>query len=168
MKPILTGFSQLAYSTNDIDHAMDLYDRKYGVSSFYRLDVELAAVVFGTEGTCSLKIGLANVEGVQIELIEPVTDIADFFGAGLKGKAEFTLALHHVCQPVTGDIANWEAHLADLGGPDRPIVCSALGGDYARIVFTDDRALLGAYIEHIWMTPEAWQDIRAKVPFNRG
>ena len=29
-----------------------------------------------------------------------------------------------------------------------------------------DRKLLGAYIEHIWMTPEAWADMGSKVPFH--
>jgi len=168
MKPILTDFCQLAYVTNDIDEAMALYARRYGVPSFYRLDVDLPSEVDGSTGVIKLKIALANVAGVQIELMEPVADLGGFYGSTIAGQTGLAFGLHHVCQKVVGDIAEWEAHIAELGGPDRPIACSARAGDYARIVFTDDRALLGAYIEHIWMTPAAWADIASKVPFHSG
>lgn len=166
MKPILTGFCQLAYVTNDIDECMALYARSYGVPSFHRLDSELPAEANGVVGTLRFKVALADVEGVQIELIEPVDDLGEFYGSAIAGQTGFALGLHHVCQRMTGDFAEWEAHIAELGGPGRPIVCSASAGDYARIVFTDDRAVVGAYIEHIWMAPDAWAEIASKVPFH--
>jgi len=165
MKPILTGFCQLAYVTNDIDEGMALY-ATYGVPSFHRLDAELPAEANGEAGTIKLKVALANVEGVQIELIEPVADLGGFYNSAIAGQTGFALGLHHVCQKLTRDFADWEAHIAELGGTRRPIVCSARADDYARIVFTDDRKLLGAYIEHIWMTPEAWADMGSRVPFH--
>ena len=168
MRPILSGFAQVAYATNDIAYAMDLYDKKYGISSFYQLDAQMPARVRGDEGVVSLKVGLANVAGVQIELMEPLSDLDGFFGSDLAGKSGFTLALHHFLQLVDGDLADWDAHVAELEGAGRDVVCQLHAGDSARVMFTDDRSMLGVYLEHIWMTPEAKRAIESQVPFHAG
>ena len=166
MKPILTGFSQLAYTTNDIDRAMEIYATRYGVPSFHRFDTKLDVLVGNTEGSIELKIALANVEGVNIELMQAIRDLGGFFTSSISGKTGFAVALHHVAQRIEGNIANWDAHAADLENANRDITLKATAGDHARIVFTDDRDMIGAYIEHIWMTPEARQELDRLVPFH--
>ena len=129
MRPILSGFAQVAYATNDIAYAMDLYDKKYGISSFYQLDAQMPARVRGDEGVVSLKVGLANVAGVQIELMEPLSDLDGFFGSDLAEKSGFTLALHHFLQLVDGDLADWDAHvraaIPDAHDPGHAVVAPA-------------------------------------------
>ena len=166
MKPILSGFSQLAYTTNDIDHAMEIYATRYGVPSFHRLDTKLDVSLGETDGPVELKIALANVEGVNIELMQATRDLGGFFTSSIIGRSGFAIALHHVAQRLEGDISNWNTHVADLENANRDITLKATAGDYARIVFTDDRAMIGAYIEHIWLTPEARHELDRQVPFH--
>ena len=166
MKPILSGFSQLAYTTNDLEQALAIYAEHYGIPSFHRLDAHIVARVGDREGSAELKIALANVRGVNIELMEASHDVGGFFTSAISGRSGFAFALHHVCQRLEGSISNWDAHLTDLQMSGRQIAFYGDAGDYARLVFTDDRAMLGAYVEHLWMTPEAWQDIDRQVPFH--
>jgi len=166
MKPILSGFSQVAYITNDIEQTLAIYAEQYGIASFHRLDAQIVARVGDVNGQAELKIALANVRGVNIELIEATRDIGGFFTSAISGRSGFAIALHHVCQRLEGPISNWEAHLTDLQMSGRRIALDGGSGDYARLVFTDDRAMLGAYIEHLWMTPEAWYEIDRQVPFH--
>lgn len=111
-----------------------------------------------------MKIALANVPGVKVELIEPVADVAGYYTSGLNGKSNFTVALHHVCQKLDGQLSNWDARFADLKG--RAIICHADVGEAVRLIFSDDRAILGVYVEHLWMTPDAWREVEQPVPFH--
>ena len=166
MKPILSGFSQLAYATNDLEHALAIYAEQFGIPSFHRLEAQIFARIGDVEGQAELKIALANVRGVNIELMEATRDVGGFFTSAISGRSGFAIALHHVCQRLEGDISNWDAHLADLQMSGREIAFHGDVGDHARLVFTDDRAMLGVYIEHLWMTPVAWQEIDRHIPFH--
>lgn len=166
MKPILSGFSQLAYTTNDIEQALAIYAEQYGIPSFHRLDAHIIARVGDSEGEAELKIALANVRGVNIELMEVTKDVGGFFTSAISDRSGFAIALHHVCQRLDGPVSTWDAHLTDLQMSGREIAFHGNSGDYARLVFTDDRSMLGAYIEHLWMTPEAWREIDRQVPFH--
>jgi len=166
MKPVLSGFSQLAYATNDLEHALAIYSEQYGIPSFHRLEAQIFARVGDRVGQAELTIALANVRGVNIEVIEATKDVGGFFTSAISGMSGFAIALHHVCQRLEGGISNWDAHLANLQMSGREIALHGDVGDHARLVFTDDRKMLGAYIEHLWMTPVAWQEIDRNVPFH--
>ena len=65
---------QVAYVTNNLDAAMATLKDAYGTPAFF----EFSNVQPGEDpvGKPVLNIALANVNGVEIELIEPVGDMA--------------------------------------------------------------------------------------------
>src|SRR5271154_3264322 len=69
--------SQLAYVTSDLDAASALFEREYGAPGFYKFDTMQSGVV--SPGDPQLRIGLARVGGVEIELIEPLGTTAPMF-----------------------------------------------------------------------------------------
>jgi len=73
--------SQLVYATNDLEHAL-ANSEQYGIPSFYRLVAQIFATVGDTEGQAELKVALANVRGVNIELMEATKDVGGFFHFG--------------------------------------------------------------------------------------
>ena len=69
-------------------------------------------------GRMALRIALANVDGVQVEVIEDIGSSFDLYTEPLPEDGTFRIAFHHVCILIQGGIENWERHLAELG--DRP------------------------------------------------
>ena len=67
--------SQVAYVTNDLDGAAALLEKEYGIPGFYKFDTSAVA----QPGDPQLRIGLARVGGVEIELIEPLGDTPSVF-----------------------------------------------------------------------------------------
>jgi len=66
---------------------------------------------------------------------------------------------------VDGELADWEAHIAALG-PHQPI---AYVGDVpgVRFIYTDERAIVGHYVEHVWFGAELEAQLAAAVPTYR-
>src|SRR5271165_2094440 len=87
--------SQVAYVTNDLDAAAALLERNYGAPGFYKFDTMQSGVA--KPGDPQLRIGLARVGGVEIELIEPLGSTAPMFSQVLPpGGAALAIRFHHV------------------------------------------------------------------------
>ncbi|HEY3827202.1 MAG TPA: VOC family protein [Bryobacteraceae bacterium] len=152
---------QIAYVTNDLDKALELFSRDFGVSRFYPL-------VTGDEpvpaGGIWMKAALANVNGTEIEIIQPLGDGENLFSTALPKDRGFALVLHHVCIRITGGIENWEVHRASIDETIHPVAMESAYGDFLRILYTDERASLGHYLEHMWMSPFVVDAMAQRVP----
>lgn len=159
---INTLHSQLAYVTNDLDRAMAVLKDAYGVPGFF----EFSNVKPGEDaaGRPVLKIALAVVGGVEIELIEPVGDSAPLFSDALPGGEDLAIRFHHVASRIDGPLAHWEAHVASLDLARHPVVFEGAVGDRLRFMYTDETATLGHFVEHVWMSPELLSQMRDLVP----
>jgi hypothetical protein len=154
--------SQVAYVTNDLVAAMDLLKREYGAPGFF----ELTNIQPGEDPTGKpvLKIALAVVGGVEIELIEPQGDTAPLFSDPLPEGDKLAIRFHHVAVRIDGSEENWDAHVASLDLSRHPVVFEGEVGDMLRYIYTDERETLGHLIEHVWMSPELLAQMRAVVP----
>lgn len=154
--------SQLAYVTNDIAAAAALLEREFGVPGFFIF----SNVQPGMEqmGGTQLKIGLARVGGVEIELIEPIGDTAPLFSDVLAGGERLELRFHHSCARIDGPIENWEAHAASIDTEAHPIIYRGELGEDLRFFYTDERATLGHYLEHVWMSSGLLAQVAAATP----
>ena len=152
---------QIAYVTNDMDKALELFARDFGVSRFYPL-------VTGDEpvppGGIRLKAALANVNGTEIELIQPMGEGENLFSNALPKDRRFALVLHHICIRITGGIENWERHRASIDEVTHPIAMESAYGDFLRILYTDERDRHGHYLEHMWMSPFVVETMAQRVP----
>jgi hypothetical protein len=142
--------SQIAYVTNDIDAAARLFSERYDTPGFFIF----SNIQPGMEqlGSPQLRIGLARVGGVEIELIEPLKDTAPMFRDFLPQTDELVVRFHHVAIRIDGDLADWDSHVASIDVAVHPIVYSGQMGDDLRFFYTDERATLGHYVEHVWMS----------------
>jgi hypothetical protein len=154
--------SQVAYVTNDIEAAAALLEREFDAPGFFIF----SNVRPGMEqtGGAELRIGLARVGGVEIELIEPIGDTAPLFSDVLAGGEGLKLRFHHICARIDGPIENWHAHAASIDTVAHPIVYGGEFGDDLRFFYTDERATLGHYLEHVWMSPALLAQVAAATP----
>jgi Glyoxalase/Bleomycin resistance protein/Dioxygenase superfamily len=79
-------FHQLGYVTNALDHARRIFADLHGVKHFRERERTIACERFGVRGTAVLRVALANMPGVQIELIQPVTGQIEVYADTLQVK----------------------------------------------------------------------------------
>ena len=133
----------------EMEHSVQ-YREVYGIPRFFVMEEQqFDARVGELRGKMKLRIALANVDGVELELIEPASPGIDaIYRDVLPANGVHTNVFHHICVKVNGTLDDWDRHLAELP-KDRPIYYDGDVGPGARFVYTDDRALLGHYIEHV-------------------
>ncbi len=155
-------YNQTAYVTNDMEQALAVFREQYDVSSFYVFANDAPGMV-QSDGA-QMKIALALVGGVEIELIEPLGDTAPMFSAPLPNDGSFAIRFHHVAYRIEGDLSDFEAHMASIDPEKHPVIWSGSMGDVMRFAYTDERAVLGHYVEHVWMHPELRAQLAGAIP----
>jgi hypothetical protein len=154
--------SQIAYVTNDIDAAARLFSERYDTPGFFIF----SNIQPGMEqsGAPELRIGLARVGGIEIELIEPLNDTAPMFRDILPQTDELVVRFHHIAIRIDGDLVDWETHAASIDINAHPIVYGGQMGDDLRFFYTDERATLGHYVEHVWMSAPMLAQVAGATP----
>jgi Glyoxalase/Bleomycin resistance protein/Dioxygenase superfamily len=155
-------YSQTAYVTNDMEQALAVFRDQFDVPSFYVFANDAPGMV-QSDGA-QLKIALAIVGGVEIELIEPLGDTAPMFSAPLPSDGSFAIRFHHVAYRIEGDLSDYEAHMASIDPGKHPVIWSGSLGDVMRFAYTDERAILGHYVEHVWMHADLRAQLGGAIP----
>lgn len=153
--------SQIAYVTSDLDEAMARWRDAFDVPAFF---------VFANDAPgmeCShpyrLRIALASVGGTEIELIEPLDGNA-MYAESLPADGSFAMQFHHVCIRVEGLLADFDAHMASIDPERHPVVYRGGMGEVMRFAYTDERATLGHYVEHVWFDPGFYTQMAGAIP----
>lgn len=150
---------QIAYVTNDLDRAFEIYAEHYGVPKFFELPLPP-----NPDGSPPLlRIALANVGGIEVELIQPLPAAA-LWAEVLPKDGSFAIVFHHICIRIEGDMAAWDRHRAQINEKEHPIVIEGALGDSLRYCYTDERSRLGHYLEHVWYSPEQLAHMKRAVP----
>ncbi len=153
--------NQIAYVTNDMERALSVFRDDYGVPAFHVFANDTPGLIQSDDAR--LRIALALVGGVEIELIEPQGDTAPLFSAVLSGGG-FAIRFHHIACRIDGTLADYDAHMASIDTAAHPIAWYGAMGDLMRFAYTDERALLGHYVEHVWMRPDLRAQLSAVIP----
>ena len=109
-------------------------------------------------------IGLGGIGGVEIELIEPLRGTAPLHAEPLPTDGSFAIRFHHVAMRIDGALADYEAHMASLDPVLHPVVWTGAMGDVMRYAYTDERATLGHYVEHVWFDAGFYGQLAAAIP----
>jgi len=149
MNPAFGGFYQNAYVTNDLDQALEVFRQTYGVPEFLVMPSDLTLSYRGGLGRLHVRLALANLNGVQIEVIEAQEGCIDLYREGLPENG-FGLAHHHVAMRVKGGRADWDRWRAEAAAGDRGFVLEGDLGDTAQFAYLDDKRRLGHYTEYFW------------------
>lgn len=163
---LLAEFFQHAYVTNEMTRAKRQFAERWGVRSF--LEFESALELETPRGTenAHLKIALAFVGALQIELIEPLGGPATRIYQDVLPASGYKVVSHHFAYQIPGrGSAGWRQFRDSIGTVDYPIAIEGhLQNAYGevRFVYLDTYAELGHYSEYVWST----YDINAPVPRN--
>jgi hypothetical protein len=143
---LLNGFFQLAYVTTDLEQAMDLYRRQFGIRQFLA-PPEWTVVVKTPRGveTAKLRFAFVYVGDTQIELIQPTGGDCPVYAEPLPS-AGFALRFHHLGYRVQGGPEAWTRFRENLDTTRHPI---AIEGTTTPFLYTDERSRLGHYLEYI-------------------
>ena len=154
--------SQVAYVTNDLGRALAIFRDHYDVPAFYVFANDAPGLV-QSDGS-RLRIALALVGGVEIELIEPQGNSAPLFSTALPADGSFTTRFHHVAIRIDGTLADFEAHMASIDPARHPVVWHGALGDMLRYAYTDERPVLGHFVEHVWMHADLRAQMASVIP----
>ena len=154
--------TQNAYVTNDLDRALAIWRDDYAVPEFYVFENDTPGLVASPE--YRMKIALANVGGVEIELIEPLPGQAPLHAEVLPGDGSFAMRFHHAALRIEGDLADFENYMASLDPEAHPVVWRGALGDVMRYTYTDERAALGHYLEHVWYDAGLYEQLASAIP----
>lgn len=152
------NFFQIAYVATDIDQAVEVFARDYGIPSFaVSRDVQIDT----RGGKATLHFALAYVGGQQIELIQPAAGADRPYREALPTEG-FAIRLHHLGHLVTRE-EEWNQIKTAIAvrGLDTPV--AGVFGDLMHYLYADTRNELGHYLEYMYQT-EAGRDMFAHVP----
>lgn len=143
---------QNAYVTRDVDKAIEGFrargDIVEGASFMAEVEVDTPA----GRGKLANKLAFLWINGIQYELIEPVSGLVDIYREALPD--DDTLRFHHICMRID----DLDEYQRVRQAQTLPIVQEG-GSDRLKFFYTDARSILGHYIEYVWMTPEMWKAI---------
>jgi hypothetical protein len=149
MKPALGGFYQTAYVTTDLEQALEVFRDVYGVPSFMVLPSDMEVRYRGQPSRMNIRLALANLNGVQIEVIEAGEGCIPLYREGLPAEG-FGLVHHHLAMLVQGTLDDWREWRERMAATDRGFVLEGEMADSARWAYLDDKRRLGHYTEYFW------------------
>ena len=146
---LLEGFFQIAYVTNDLDHAARVLRDRYGTGEFYiQRNIQ--------NGATSMSLGLAFAGTMNVELIEPGPNGLPMYTDWIAGAQGFALRHHHYGMLVE-DKAGWDARRGRLVALGIDIPFEGEIPDFIAYLYADTRADLGHYLEYVRMFDGARQ-----------
>lgn len=144
---------QLAYATSEIGKAVQIMEQQFGVPQFKGLTGEsyIENRVWTPEGEAdiAMRVAIATVGHLTIELLEPVSGATAIFTDFLEPGQP--MKLHHIAMRCD-DVDVVRAEHEKLG---RRVV---MAGSYkaARFIYIDTRDTLGHYLEYASAPAEFW------------
>jgi hypothetical protein len=144
---------QNAYVTHDLERAMALIDRRFGRIDWIVFDPTMMLLTPQGPKESTVRAALGWNDGLQIELIQPVSGHLDHYLPALpEDPDDPTPRFHHVAFR-RDDEAAMRAEIAELGFP--VLFESSVPG--LIFIYLDARETLGHAYEYIWATPEGWE-----------
>ena len=157
-------FRQTAWVTNDMDAALEIFARDYGVVNwFQRRDTDLQT---GPGQFARVNLALARRGNSELEIIHPIGGADDVYAQMLKSAQDgLQICFHHICYLVPTPEALERVRLAaTLRG--RAVVLSGSSESGATYFYTDDRSTIGHYVEYIYCSPAYCARLETIIPVN--
>lgn len=150
---LLEGFDQISYVTNDMTRALEIMEQEYAVGPFRTFPAKFQARVGDLTGPMELIVSVAEINGLKVEVIEPVVELGDIYSRYLAPEREAGLAFHHTGVRIGGDDDTlWNERYAALEKAGK-VYYTGDSGPNVKFVYVDERARLGHFVEHSWVRP---------------
>lgn len=155
------GFLQIAYVTTDFDRALAEFASQYGVPKWLQLrNLEIET---GKDRSCHAHVALTYVGDTQLEVIQPLGGDDTVYRHGLPEQG-YALRLNHLAQLVETEAELETIHAEVVAKGIAVSMHGTGGGGTARYFYTDHRASLGHYLEHVWYSPQGLAFLREQIP----
>jgi hypothetical protein len=139
------GFYKLGYVTNDLDWAVDHFEKQLGFDGFERFEpAPTIRRADGATGPARLRCAFSRGRERVVELMQPIDGLVDLWSARLAGAEPPAIRFHHI-GVVVHDIAEVKARAGALG--IQPVQESSVPGVLS--VMYLELPGLGHYIEHV-------------------
>lgn len=149
----LRNHFQNAYVTHDLETAMVLIDDRFGQTDWIVFDPTMTLQTPAGPKESTVRAALGWKDGLQIELIQPVSGHLDHYLPALPAdRSDPTPQFHHVAVR-RDDEAAMRKEIEELRFP--LIFESSVPG--LVFIYLDGSATLGHAFEYIWATPEGWE-----------
>jgi hypothetical protein len=147
------GHYQNAYVTHDLDRAMELTGRSFGLQDFRVFDASMFLKTPSGEKASSVRVALAWAGGLQIELIQPVSGYLDPYLSALPDDPKDAVPRFHHTAVRRDDLAEMRREVQSLG-----LDCAfETAGPGLTCLFIDARQRLGHYFELVYATSAGWE-----------
>lgn len=159
----LNNLVQIAYVTNDIDRAREIFQSVYGVEKWLSLEAMHGAKAISVYprhgGATEIRVAVAYVGVVQFELIQPLVDPGRLYSELLPADGTFAIRFHHIGlnKETHEAVRALEPVLADT----HPIPM-AMSSELISVFYADARDQLGHYLEFFNLPAE----FDAQIPRN--
>jgi len=159
----LASTFQLGYVTADMGRAVAVFKEKLGIREFAQFETDSVVRLRDGEAPFRIHVALANLHDRQVELIQPIEGVVDFYSEGLDlGRS--AAVLHHVGILVGGPEAEWERMKSVVRQAGYEFVLEDMRSSRdTHFAYADARADYGHYLEFLWRGPEA-QSRHASMP----
>jgi len=157
-------FVQVAYVTNDMDGAIERFDKMFGVSRWLRVPGMEMGLGGGRRLTMDMALAMAG--GVQLELIAPLGGDDAVYRDALRADRPGLQVVHHHVAERMASLADFDA-LRDrirANGLALPIDDQSPNG--VHYLYVDTRETLGHHLEYVWYPQDYWETLNARVPVN--
>ncbi len=141
---------QNAYVTRDLDAARIKLKARADIRHESSFEGSIAIKTLSGDATMENKLAFLWIGDLQIELIQPIGGLVDFYREFLP--ADDRLAFHHSCMRVD----DWEDFRAKVDTQPYPLVFEGSSGPL-RFLYLDAREDLGHYLEYTNMPDIMWE-----------
>jgi Glyoxalase/Bleomycin resistance protein/Dioxygenase superfamily len=149
---------QNAYVTRNVEKAVAQFKERADIRTLYEIETPVKVWTPQGEGVGMQKLAFIWVGDLNFELIEPKEgDVLAIYRDALP--ADDSLQFHHVCQVVD----EWEPLWARVQAQPYPVVLKGGTPGLLEFCYLDTRAWLGHYTEYVWMVPERWAAMGARI-----
>jgi len=131
--------SHCAWVTNDMESAVEIFSRRYGVTDFRFIEGP-------TQQGGSIRVAFAWAGGQVLEIIAASGPGTHFYN-GMLPEDRFAIRFHHLGFIIHDD-AGWRALEADLERSRLPIVHRSLSGTFIDAYYVEAPEL-GHYLEYV-------------------
>lgn len=144
---------EMCHVTRDLDRALEHWTADLGAGPFFVFDVPVLPdqLYYGEPTEVSMRVGFGFSGGVLIELLEQTNDGASPFQDFLNDRGE---GLHHVMPR-----SDFDAGYARLSAAGHKVAYSGTMPSGERFCLFDTRAVNGAYVELMELSPSMMQSL---------
>ncbi len=157
----LGQFVELGYVTNDLARALNVLRSNYGIEHW--METGTASIKLGGGRTCALRVAVAYVGRLLLEVQEPVGGEVDWYRTVIPTHGGFAIRLHHLAF-AADSLERLDRVRQCLVATGHSIPYEGSFGATSRYFFADARDTLGQYLEYIHFGPE----FDGAIPQNEG